>query len=271
MTELSKELEVAVAAARTAGDLLLSRLGHELEIDYKAGPVDLVTDADRESQAAVTEVLLSAFPEHALLGEEGTTGDPGADDVWVVDPLDGTTNFAHGMPMFAVSIALCRDARVVCGVVYDPSRDELFTATDGGGAACNGRPLRVSDVETLERALLVTQVQSTDPAVIGDFLRRVERLLGVAGGVRNFGCPALMLCAVAAGRLEGFCERAMKPWDVAAGGLILREAGGRTTDFENGTTDALATADLVATNGRIHDELLAVLGAEPSTTRGRAA
>ena len=254
-------LEVAVRAARAGGEVLLDGLAGELEIEHKDGHVDLVTSADRRSQDAVFAVIRDAFPGHALLGEEGTAGDPEADGLWIVDPLDGTTNYVHGWPLFSVSIAHRAGGRLVCGVVLDPWRDELYTATAGGGATCNGVPLRVSDVDTLSRALLVTQVQSSDAAVIREYVERLERLIHLAGGVRNPGSPALVLCAVAAGRLEGFCERRIKPWDVAAGSLIVAEAGGRVSDFDGDPAESLEPVDLVATNGRIHAELIEALRA----------
>jgi myo-inositol-1(or 4)-monophosphatase len=256
---VSDVLAVASAAARAGGDVLREGRHRDLEIEFKDGPVDLVTAADRRSQEAVCGVLLAAFGDHAILGEEGTVGDLAAEHVWIVDPLDGTTNYAHGWPLYAVSIALCSHGEIVCGVVYDPDRDDLFAATAGGGATVNGRPLHVSSIDALNRSLLVTQVQSADAAVKDEFSSRTRRLLDVAGGVRNFGAPALVLCGVAAGRLEAYCERAMKPWDVAAGGLILTEAGGRVTDFEGRPRDPLGVSGLVATNERIHDQLLEAL------------
>lgn len=258
-------LATATAAARAGGEVLRSGQGRDLKIERKAGRTDLVTWADREAQAAIAAVLRDAHPGCAILGEEGTIGDLAAEQVWIVDPLDGTTNYAHGWPFYSVSIALCSHGEIVCGVVYDPYRDELFAATAGGGATLDGSPLAVSAIDSLDRALLVTQVQSSDPAVIEDFMVRTRRLLDVAGGVRSFGSPALVMCGVAAGRLEGYCEATMSPWDVAAGALIIREAGGRVSDFAGAVASPLERADLLATNGRVHEELAAVLGLAATT------
>ena len=261
-------LEVAVRAARAGGAVLRESLAGELDIEHKDGHADLVTAADRRSQEAVFAVIREAFPDHALLGEEGTAGAAAADEVWIVDPLDGTTNYVHGWPMFSVSIAHHAGGRPVCGVVLDPWNEELYAATAGGGATCNGVPLRVSHVAELSRSLLVTQVQSSDPAVIREYVERLERLILLAGGVRNPGSPALVLCAVAAGRLDGFCERRIKAWDVAAGSLIVAEAGGRVSDFAGGPAGSLEPVDLVATNGRIHAKLIEALRAPHASLEG---
>jgi myo-inositol-1(or 4)-monophosphatase len=264
--------QVAMAAARAGAEVLRGAVRADLEISYKDTRANLVTAADRHSQAAITAVILDAFPGHAIVGEEGTAGDPRAEHVWYVDPLDGTTNYAHGLPYFCVSIALRMAGGTAAGVVYDPYHDEMFAATRGGGAACNDEPLRVSAVSRLDRALIVAQAQSVDPAEIKAFAQLVERLMNVAGGVRSLGSPALVLCAIAAGRLDAYCEHAMDSWDIAAGQLILEEAGGTLTTFDgyprlykggypHRTADR---ADVVASNGLIHQELLVALEGDDS-------
>jgi len=252
---------VAEAAARAGGAVLMARLrgDGDLQIAYKDGRANLVTVADRESQQAVTEVIRAAFPGHAVVGEEGTTGDPGTEHVWYVDPLDGTTNFAHGLPFFCVSVALRSRGRTVAGAVYDPARDEMFAASQGGGATVNGLPLRVSGIARLDRALVVAQAQSVDEGEIRAYAALVRRLMQAAGGVRSLGSPALTLCAIAAGRLEAYCEYAMDAWDIAAGQLILQEAGGTLTTFSGAAHTTAERADVAASNGRVHPELLAVL------------
>ncbi len=253
-------LGTAQAAARAGGAVLTARQrGGDLEIAYKDARANLVTIADRESQQAVTEVIRRAFPGHAVVGEEGTTGNPDTEHVWYVDPLDGTTNYAHGVPFYCVSVALRSRGRTVAGAVYDPAHDEMFAAELDGGATRDGHALRVSAVTRLDRALVVAQAQSVDAGEIRAYAALVERLMHVAGGVRSFGSPALVLCAIAAGRLEAYCEYAMDAWDVAAGQLILREAGGTLTLFDGRPHETADRADVVASNGHIHDELITAL------------
>jgi myo-inositol-1(or 4)-monophosphatase len=256
---VTSELAVAVDAARAGAIALKAAARGDLEISYKDARANLVTVADRQSQEAITGIILGAFPDHALVGEEGTTGDPRGKHVWYVDPLDGTTNYAHGLPYFCVSIALRTADGTSTGVVYDPYHEEVFTATRGGGATCNGEPLRVSAVGRLDRALIAAQAQSVDPAEIKAYAGLVERLMNVAGGVRSLGSPALTLCAIAAGRLDAYCEHAMDQWDIAAGQLILEEAGGTLTTFDGFPHRTADRADVVASNGPIHAELLTAL------------
>ena len=252
--------DVAAAAARTGGTVLLARWRDaDLQVTYKDERANLVTVADRESQQTVTETILAAFPDHAIDGEEGVAGNPDAEHVWYVDPLDGTTNYAHGLPFFCVSVALRYHGQTVAGAVYDPVHDEMFVAAPGGGATVNGEPLRVSGVARLDRALVVAQAQSVDEAEIRAYATLVERLMQVTGGVRSLGSPALTLCAIAAGRLEAYCEYAMDAWDIAAGQLILQEAGGTLTLFDGRPHTTADRADVVASNGQIHTELITAL------------
>ena len=259
MTDAILAAEIAEAAARAGGEVLMARRGGELGIGYKDTRANLVTIADHESQRAVAETILSAFPDHAIDGEEGTAGNQDAADVWYVDPLDGTTNFAHGLPFFCVSVGLRSRGRTVAGAVYDPLRDEMFVAALSGGASLNGVPIGVSDVTRLDQALVVAQAQTTEPGEIRAYARLVERLMSVCGGVRSLGSPALTLCAIAAGRLEAYCEYAMDAWDILAGQLILSEAGGMLTLFSGRPHDSADRADVVATNGYIHPELIDAL------------
>ena len=261
MTNVLLAAEVAEAAARAGGAVLTRYLREpaDLEIDYKDTRANLVTAADRESQRAVTETILTAFPGHAINGEEGTAGNLDAADVWYVDPLDGTTNFTHGVPFFCVSVALRSNARTVAGAVYDPSRDEMFVAALGGGATLNGTPIGVSGVARLDRALVVAQAQTVDPVEIRAYARLVERLMSVSGGVRSLGSPALTLAAIAAGRLEAYCEYTMDAWDILAGQLILAEAGGMLTLFDGRPHVTADRADVVASNGYVHAELIDAL------------
>ena len=255
------ELRLAVAAARAGGAVLMRRLraGADLEVGYKDARANLVTAADREAQRTIAATILALFPYHQVNGEEGTAGNPGSSHVWYVDPLDGTTNYAHGLPFFCVSVALRAYGRTVAGAVYDPLHDELYAASADGGATLNGVPLRVSATATLDRSLVVAQAQTVEGAEIRGYARLVERLMSVAGGVRSLGSPALTLCAIAAGRLDAYCEYAMDAWDIAAGQLILERAGGRVTLFDGRPHESADRADVVASNGRIHQELVTAL------------
>ena len=248
---------VAVAAAKDAGALLRERLTRPRAVQRK-GVVDLVTDADRAAEALIVGRVRAEFPDHRLIGEEGGRGaGGGAPYGWLVDPLDGTTNFAHGYPHFAVSIALERQGRVVLGVVYDPVRDELFVAERGQGATVNGAPLRVSDEDQLIRSLLATGFPY-DLALRAEPKAIWETLLDRCQGLRRGGSAALDLTYVAAGRLDGFYERPLQPWDMAAGALLVEEAGGRVTGFAARPFDPYVR-EVVATNGLLHESLLAVL------------
>jgi myo-inositol-1(or 4)-monophosphatase len=252
---------VAVEGARAGGAVLLRHLsgGGDLGIAYKDARANLVTVADTESQQAVLGVIRDAFPSHTIVGEEGTDDGRDADQVWYVDPLDGTTNYAHGVPFFCVSVGLRSHGRTVAGAVYDPLRDEMYAAPAGGGATLNGSPLRVSGIDRLDRALIVAQAQTVVPAEIRAYGALVERLMSVCGGVRSLGSPALTLCAIAAGRLEAYCEYTMDAWDILAGQLIVAEAGGTLTLFDGRPHDTADRADVVASNGHVHDELVAAL------------
>ena len=261
MTDAILAADIAEAAARAGGAVLTRMLREDgdLEIGYKDARANLVTAADRESQRAIAETILTAFPDHAIDGEEGTAGNMDAADVWYVDPLDGTTNFTHGLPFYCVSVALRSHNQTVAGAVYDPRRDEMFVAALGGGATLNGVPIGVSDIARLDRSLVVAQAQTVDLGEIRAYARLVERLMSVSGGVRSLGSPALTLCAIAAGRLEAYCEYTMDAWDILAGQLILAEAGGMLTLFDGQPHLTADRADVVASNGYIHAELIDAL------------
>ncbi|MEO8071366.1 MAG: inositol monophosphatase family protein [Acidobacteriota bacterium] len=254
-------LATAVATALEAGRIQRRYFRQQPEIQKK-GRIDLVTAADLEVERMFRERITERFPEHVVLGEE--TADTGRTSSsghrWIIDPVDGTTNFAHGLAIFCVSIALEIDGRVDLGVVYDPMADELFTAERGGGARLNGEPLQVSTTTTLVDALLVTGFPYSvreDPRhhvdLFGSFLREAQ-------AVRRLGSAALDLCYVAAGRLDGYWEGKLHPWDMAAGALILTEAGGTVSDYDNRALDIFG-GKLVASNGALHAAMLATIGA----------
>ena len=243
------------AIAREAGALLMRYFAQHVKIEYK-GDVDLVTDADRSSEKLIVERLRAQWPEYDIVGEEGTRSDTGADYRWYVDPLDGTTNFAHGYPVFCVSIALVRtgDERLEAGVLYDPTRDELFAAERGKGATLNGKPIQVSKTTSLAESILGTGFPSLkrhkNPNI--HFYHQITLR---SHGVRRAGSAALDLANVACGRYDGFWEFNLNPWDTAAGALLVQEAGGIVSRFDN-SAFRIDSREVLASNGLIHQELL---------------
>lgn len=246
-------LTAAVEIAKEAGDILMSEIARPPRISYK-GEVDIVTDADKRSEAAIVSRLRALFPEHAIVAEEGGgVAAAGSRYIWYVDPLDGTTNFAHGFPVFAVSIGLLEDGEPVAGVVFNPWSHELFSASRGAGAYLNDKPIHVSNVEKMAFGLLATgfpthkRGDSHNIQYYGEFTLHSH-------GVRRAGSAALDLCMVACGRYDGYWEFGLKPWDAAAGILLVREAGGMVTDFA-GNPYHPGDKVLLASNGRIHAEM----------------
>ncbi len=248
-------LSAATEIAQDAGRVLEHYLEKRVAYEYKA-EFDLVTAADRASERLVVEQLRSRFPSHSIVAEEGGGVDKGSEYVWHVDPLDGTTNFAHGFPAFCVSIGLVRQGEMIAGVVYDPLRKELFSAEKGSGAYLNNRRIYVSSAGALSESLFATGFASPRRHVDVNvyFFHQVSML---SHGIRRAGSAALDLCSVAAGRLEGFWEFGLKTWDVAAGLLLVTEAGGRYGDMKGGPYD-LGGEHLIATNGAVHQEVLAL-------------
>jgi myo-inositol-1(or 4)-monophosphatase len=220
-----------------------------------------VTEVDLECERMCREVIAEKFPEHDVLAEEfgeGSSIRPRSRWRWVFDPLDGTTNYAHGLPIYCSSLGLEIDGRTEVGAVYDPTRRELYTAVRGGGARLNDRRLAVSDAATLIDGLIVTGFPYDVHQKAGDLVAMFGEFLGHARAVRRLGSAALDLCYVAAGRFEGFWEQHLKPWDVSAGALIVEEAGGRVTGMDGSSFDT-AAGHLIASNGRVHDEMLTVI------------
>lgn len=252
----SLDLQAAIGAARSAGDLLLQALGRDRHIRHKSQN-NLVTDADEAAEVATVAYLQARFPGDSVLAEEGTQGGHDPDRLWIIDPLDGTTNFAHGYPVFSVSIALEVRGTVQLGVVYQPVFKELFWATRGGGAFLNHQPVRVSSTDRLEASLLSTGF-SYDRREIEEELDLFGRFVRKAQAVRRDGSAALNLCYVAMGRFDGFWERSLKAWDLAAGALVVIEAGGQLSDYAGGPCDVRG-AEILASNGLIHDQLLGTI------------
>jgi myo-inositol-1(or 4)-monophosphatase len=265
----SRYLAAALEAAMAAGRIHLQYFRQSPTI-RKKGRIDLVTEADLETERAFRALIGSRFPDHVVLGEEGAGASAAAGRCrWIIDPLDGTTNFAHGLALFCVSIALEIDGRIELGVVYDPVAEELFVAERGAGARLNGAPIGVSDGSALVDALLVTGF----PYTIREERRQQVAVFGAmleeAQAVRRLGSAALDLCYVAAGRFEGYWEERVYPWDLAAGALIVEEAGGRVTGLTGQPFDHFA-GHIVATNGRIHEAVVAVIGAAITARAGSA-
>lgn len=252
------ELRFAVDVALAAGTLLREYQGKVRSVRHK-GIVDLVTDADLASERLIAERLADAFPRDHLLAEEGTAAGDGAtgDRRWIVDPLDGTTSYAHGYPLYAVSIALEADGQVQVGAVYVPALDEMFAAERGCGATLNAEPIQVSEAGHLIDSMLCTGF-AYDPLRRPDNLRHWSRFVAETQAVRRDGAAALDLCYVACGRYDGFWERELFPWDVAAGALFVSEAGGTVTGYRSERLDIYAR-EVVASNGNIHAQMLAAL------------
>ncbi|MBZ5535867.1 MAG: inositol monophosphatase [Acidobacteriia bacterium] len=250
-------LETALDAARAAGDVLLRSYEKPKDIEYK-GDVDLVTEVDRASEQLILEKILGQYPTHAIVAEESGLRKSDSEYRWIIDPLDGTTNYAHNLPLFSVSIALEYRKEIIVGVVYDPVRPELFFAEKDRGAYLNGKPISVSTVDNLGRSLLVTgfPIRKREEAETNLQVFRAFTMRGQ--GVRRLGSAALDICYVACGRFEAHWEFRLHAWDTAAASRILLEAGGRITDFGGQPFDPFGTETL-ATNGRIHESMMQVL------------
>src|SRR5262249_34276385 len=243
----------ATEIAQEAGRILCQEFGKPLEVAYK-GEADLVTQADKRSEAAIVARLKDYFPEHAIAAEEGTGREAASEFRWHVDPLDGTTNFAHGYPCFCVSIALTQGDTLLAGVVFNPYYNELFAAARGEGATLNGKPIRASRVASLETSLLCTGFPVKKRGQAHANIEYYREFTLKSHGVRRDGSAALDLASVAAGRFDGFWEFGLNKWDTAAGTLLVEEAGGRISDFE-GQPYALGGPVVLATNGLIHEEV----------------
>ncbi len=260
-------LATAVEIVLRAGEIQMSRRESGFHIDKK-GTIDLVTEVDLECEKMCRSLLAERFPDHDILAEELSSGpaQPRTSRFrWVFDPLDGTTNYAHGLPVFCASLALEIDGRAEVGAIYDPTRRELFTGERGQGAFVNGTRLRVSATASLLDALLVTGFPYDVHQKLVPLLAMFGAFLGQARAVRRLGSAALDLCYVATGRFDGFWEQTLKPWDVAAGALIVEEAGGRITGMDGSRFDP-AAAHLVASNGQIHEAMLDVIKRAPQQT-----
>ncbi|MCK4870218.1 MAG: inositol monophosphatase [Gammaproteobacteria bacterium] len=248
-------INIAVKAARQAGKTILSALEHleTIQVSLKSRN-DFVTEIDKIAEQEITEIILNAYPHHSILAEEGTEAS-GNQHLWIIDPLDGTTNFIHGFPHFAISIAVKYRDQIEHGVIYDPIRQDLFTATRGGGAKLNEKKIRVSPHKKLEGSLVGTGFPYAHPQQLKMYLKTFEELFPKVSGIRRCGSAALDLAYVAAGYLDGFWEFNLQPWDIAAGALMIKEAGGITSDLHGGE-NYIESGNIIAGNPKIHKEIL---------------
>ncbi|MBW2022295.1 MAG: inositol monophosphatase [Deltaproteobacteria bacterium] len=252
-----KELHIATTAAKAAGAILNERFGNVRHI-VKKGEIDLVTEADLKSESLILEILTKHFPQDNILSEEKGNQDHDSARTWLVDPLDGTTNFAHGFPFYCVSIALQAGQELVVGAVYNPYMKELFQAASGKGASLNGEPIHCSQTKAIGEALLGTGFPYDIHQRSEEVLDLFRRMVLVAQGVRRAGSAALDLCYVAAGRLDGFWEQSLKPWDTAAGSVILKEAGGVLSTYD-GSQYSPYENTIVGSNPHIYDEMMSII------------
>ncbi|MFB0516895.1 MAG: inositol monophosphatase [Candidatus Neomarinimicrobiota bacterium] len=256
--DMDRVLEVALSAARRAGTIIMDKF-RRLDRVEKKGKVDLVTEADLASEQEIVASIQRAFPEHGIIAEERDYNQGSSDTpCWIIDPLDGTTNYVHGLPIFAVSIGYQVGGETVVGVVLNPALGEEFLATKGRGASLNDHPIQVSQVDLLQNSLLVTGFPYTHDDVFYRSFDLFRELYDRCQGVRRMGAAALDFCYVAAGRFDAFYEAHLNPWDICAGDLICREAGGRTSDWL-GDPMPFSGCRILASNGRIHAEVLAVM------------
>ena len=253
---------IGIAAAYKGGGVLMAHFGKISKIDKK-GAIDLVTEADTESESAIIDIIKNVFADHTILAEESGLNKGDADHQWIIDPLDGTTNFAHQIGLFSISIAFSLKGETVFGLVLNPLTRELFTAVKGKGASLNGRQIAVSKVTTVSDSFLVTGFPYNLRDHFEPLLTRFSKCLKVSQGVRRLGSAAIDLCFLACGRFDGFWEQNLKPWDTAAGELIAREAGAIVTDFSN-KPFTIDNKEILATNGKIHKEMLSLLTIEDS-------
>jgi myo-inositol-1(or 4)-monophosphatase len=254
---MSEFLDIAIKAAREAGGLLAERFHQQLTIEKK-GEVNLVTDADREAEGLIKRIISSHFPDHAFKAEEGTETSRKSRYLWMVDPLDGTTNYAHGFPVYCVSIALLRDMQAIVGCILNPNLDECFTTEKGLGAYLNGNRIAVSREGHLADSLLATGFPYDIRESSDNNLREFCSFATAALAIRRAGSAALDLAYVACGRFDGFWEFKLSPWDIAAGSLMVEEAGGKVTSWSGGRYD-LFTGEILASNGTIHEQMFNIL------------
>jgi len=257
---------VGIGAAYNGGRVLRSFLGNIKAPDHK-GAIDLVTEADLGSEKVIIESIRKAFPDHAILAEESGMSGENQGSRWIIDPLDGTTNYTHQLGLFGVSIAFEMEGKISVGIVLNPVTGELFTAVKGRGAQLNGMPIHVSETRLVSESLLVTGFPYNFSEILKEVMGRFANCQMASQGVRRLGSAALDLCFLACGRFEGFWEQNLKPWDTAAGYLIAREAGAHVTNFSNGAF-SIHGSEILATNGWIHEDMLGLLKEDDEKKEG---
>lgn len=257
INDIDEIKRIAEKAARSAGEILKEGLTRDFGISYK-GPVNLVTEIDMASEDLIVNIIKERFPDHLILAEEGHRDGDGSGCKWIIDPLDGTTNYAHRFPFFCVSIGFEADGEIVFGIIYDPIRDEIFSVERGKGAYLNNKSISVSKAASLSKSLLVTGFAYDVREAARNNFDHFYNFSLASIGVRRTGSAALDLCYVASGRLDGFWEMNLSPWDTAAGWLMVKEAGGNVTDFKGGLF-SIYSKEILASNGRIHDEMVNII------------
>jgi myo-inositol-1(or 4)-monophosphatase len=251
-------INIAIKAALKAGRFLKANLGKAKSIEYKQEEINLVTELDRKSEALIIEIIKQHYPMHDILAEESGSHNRASDYKWIIDPLDGTTNYAHGLPIYGVSIGLELRGEIIAGVIYNPNLEELFAAEKGHGATLNSMPIRVSETSELIKSLLVTGFPYNVKENPFNCIEHFSNFLVTARAVRRLGSASLDMAYLACGRFDGFWEVSLNPWDSAAGSLIVTEAGGKITDFSGGPF-SIYSNPILATNGRIHEQMIEIL------------
>jgi myo-inositol-1(or 4)-monophosphatase len=251
-------IDKIIQISKEAGEIVREGFGKNFSVEYKTNLSNLVTEIDKKSEATIINFIKKEFPSHAVLAEESGRDKAMSDYLWVIDPLDGTSNFAHGLPIFSVSIGVQKNGETICGAVYDVMRDEIYSAERGNGSFCNGRKLSVSENDDLRKSMLVTGFPY-DIDENPDFaIERFAAFLKKARAVRRLGSAAIDMCYVASGVFDGFWEVALHPWDMCAGQLIIEEAGGLVTNFAGEKID-IFSKQILATNGKVHKRMVEIL------------
>ncbi len=251
-------IDKVVQIAKEAGGIIRDGFGKNFSVEYKTNLSNLVTEIDKKSEKAIINFIRKEFPTHSVLAEESGSHEKDSEYLWVIDPLDGTTNFAHGLPIFSVSIGVQKNNEIICGVVYDVMRDAMYSAEIGGGAYCNGQRLQVSTNDDLEKSVLVTGFPYDIKNNPDHAIERFVSFLKNSRAVRRLGSAAIDICYVAEGVFDGFWEVHLNPWDMAAGKLLVEEAGGVVTNFSGEKID-IYSKQILASNGKVHSEMLRVL------------
>lgn len=251
-------LDKITAIAKEAGEIIRQGYRKDFGMEYKGASNNIVTEIDKKSEKCILDFLKKEFPTHSYLAEESGRAERDSDYIWIIDPLDGTTNFAHGLPIFSVSIGVQKNGETIYGVVYDVMRDYMYAAEKGSGATNNGRKISVSSKHTVEESLLVTGFPYDIKTNPGNSIELFTAFLQKARAVRRLGSAAIDLCYVADGIFEGFWEPKLSPWDITAGKLLVEEAGGKVTDYK-GNPMPVTSKEILATNGLVHDEMVEVL------------